>query len=162
MTAMYRNRGIQNIMNHPVSDLDIDEYCGMLFKAAKVLNKLAAKGEKVLVYCTTGASRSMTLLIVYFALFLKHPQWQNLDELERFLKQEEPRSTPNMAAAYKTVRDNVNFQKEIMKKLEDEEANRRKGMDDAERRKLLLALQDELDRLRRTRMAEEEQERLRL
>jgi len=162
MKAMYRNRGISQVLNHPVSDLDIDEYCGMLFKAAKVLNKLAAKGEKVLVYCTTGASRSMTLLIVYFALFLKHPQWQNLDELEKFLKQEEPRSTPNMAAAYKTVRDNVNFQKEIMKKLEDDENGKRKAMDDAERRKLLLALQDELDRLRRTRMAEEEQERLRL
>lgn len=137
---MYRNRGINNVLNHPVSDLDIDEYCGMLFKAAKVLNKLAAKGEKVLVYCTTGVSRSMTLLIVYFALFLKHPQWQNLDELEKFLKQEEPRSTPNMAAAYKTVRDNVNFQKEIMRKLEEDENARRKSMDEAERRKLLLAL----------------------
>ena len=67
-----------------------------------------------------------------------------------------------MAAAYKTVRDNVNFQKEIMKKLEEDENARRKAMDEAERRKILLALQDELDRLRRTRMAEEEQERLRL
>jgi len=61
-----------------------------------------------------------------------------------------------MAAAYKTVRDNQAFQREQMKKLEDEEARKRKEMDDAERRKQLLALQEELDRLRRTRMAEEE------
>jgi len=91
----------------------------------------------------------MTLLIVYFALFLKHPQWQNLDELERFIRAENPRAAPNMTACYKVIRDNQAFQKEQMKKLEEEEAARRKDMDDAERRKQLLALQEELDRLRR-------------
>lgn len=157
MKGLFRKRGVNNVENFPVSDLDLDEYCGMLFKAAKLLNKTCnTKGEKLFLQCSTGSSRTMTLIIVYLALFLKHPQWQNLDELERFVIQENPKAQANMAAAYKTVRDNQAFQREQMKKLEDEEARKRKEMDDAERRKQLLALQEELDRLRRTRMAEEE------
>jgi len=76
MEELFRNRGITNIQNFPVSDLDLNEYCGMLFKASKILNKLLnTRGERVFMHCSTGCSRSMTVLVVYFALFLKHPEW---------------------------------------------------------------------------------------
>jgi len=74
LKGLFRKRGVNNVENFPVSDLDLDEYCGMLFKAAKLLNKTCnTKGEKLFLQCSTGSSRTMTLIIVYLALFLKHP-----------------------------------------------------------------------------------------
>jgi len=66
-----------------ISDLDVDQYQGQLFKAAKILNTLIYKqGHKVFVSCTTGCSRATTLLIVYFAMFCRHPDWNNIQSLE--------------------------------------------------------------------------------
>ena len=66
--------------------------------------------QRVFVHCTTGSSRTCTLLIVYYALFCRHPQWQQLDIVEEFVRTQNIYSIPNMPAVKKVINDNLTFQ----------------------------------------------------
>jgi len=68
-----------------VSDIDEDQYCNDLFRAAMQLHDLRdIKQQKVYLNCTAGVSRGPTLFIVYLALFIKHKQWESVENLYQF------------------------------------------------------------------------------
>lgn len=74
-------------MESEVEDDIEDEYIEHLFRAAKRLDELVGKcktgdGEAVYVYDTNGATSAPTLVVVYLALFIKHPDWQDVYALQ--------------------------------------------------------------------------------
>ena len=89
MCNWYRNRGINTIVHDTVSDNLEAEYCDDLFRAAMKLYELRdVQGKNVYVNCTAGVSRAPTLVIVYFALFIKHKSWASVEELYNFVESE--------------------------------------------------------------------------
>ena len=126
----------------PVADNRIDEYCSHLFDAAKKLNSIlhggiiddaVARKDKVLVHCTTGASRSATLAMAYLALYVRHPSWNKLDELHAFIRSKNAKALPNLVAVQRVINLNLEFQN-LQKRLRDEEEEaRRRRLEEANR-----------------------------
>ena len=46
-----------------------------MFEACKVLHKYLENNHKVYIHCTSGYTRSSTLVIFYLALYLKSKNW---------------------------------------------------------------------------------------
>ena len=70
---MFRRNGISIYKNELVRDQTEEEYCLTLFKAAIALEDLVnVQGCHVFVHCFTGISRTPTLILLYWALFLRH------------------------------------------------------------------------------------------
>ena len=91
MKAMYSRSGISSYKTSQVSDAQLNEYVNNLFEAAKVLNEMLMEADnQVFLHCTTGISRSPTLVIVYLALFLRHKYWDSPKDLEEFVKKAYP------------------------------------------------------------------------
>ena len=84
---LLRQRGINQKINQPVDDsTNIENYAADLFEASKLLDNLTNKQNlKVFLHCTTGASRSSTLICVYYCLFCHHPDWQYTEKVEEFM-----------------------------------------------------------------------------
>lgn len=84
---LLRQRGINQKINQPVDDsVNIENYANDLFEASKILENMTGKQNlKVFVHCTTGASRSATLICVYYCLFCRHPDWQFTEKVEEFM-----------------------------------------------------------------------------
>ena len=81
-----------------------------MFKAAIELEDLInAKGQHVYLHCNTGISRSPTLLLVYWALFLRHDCWDDPDEMAAFIKQNYELSMPNMKVVKQVIAHNNAF-----------------------------------------------------
>jgi protein-tyrosine phosphatase len=73
MLRMYKGRGINLVINYPVSDVKEDDYLEQLFEASQHMHELiGVKGQHVFVHCSSGVSRAPTLVVVYLALFLRH------------------------------------------------------------------------------------------
>ena len=89
--------------------------------------------QEVFLHCTTGISRAPTLVIVYLALFLRHKNWDNLNDLEAFVKSAFPQASPNMDAAQKCVEANRDFQAKQRKRYEKDLKNKKESKDEAER-----------------------------
>jgi protein-tyrosine phosphatase len=83
-----------------------------LYQAAQKLYQLQeVQKEKVYVHCTTGVSRSVTLVIVYLSLYMKHEHWNNLQLLKEFIESEyNNRNEPNLIAAQRVIDENKQFQ----------------------------------------------------
>jgi len=64
----------------------MENYAADLFEAAKVLENLINKQNlKTFLHCTTGASRSATLICVYYCIMCRHPDWQYTEKVEEFM-----------------------------------------------------------------------------
>lgn len=116
---------------------------------------------KVFLHCTTGASRSATLICVYYCLFCRHPEWQYSERVEEFLNTQNIHSQVNMCAVKKVIADNQKFQME-QKALREEEERLRKlkeAEDEAARRR--KREQEEAEYLRLKKLLEEEKEKIR-
>lgn len=87
ITQQYQNGGIQFSINEPVSDVEEDQYCNDLFRAAMTLHDLRdIKQKNVYLNCTAGVSRGPTLMIVYLALFIKHKDWESVEDLYQYVE----------------------------------------------------------------------------
>jgi protein-tyrosine phosphatase len=107
---MYRNRGIHNVVHSPVSDYFENEYCEQLFKASLILNELVnIKKLNVFCHCSAGISRGPTLFLCYLALFMKHPQWNNINELYSYIKHFYPFANPNLKVVKRVLEENKDF-----------------------------------------------------
>jgi len=163
MLRYYKSRGINLVVNYPVSDIKEKEYIEQLFQASQHLHDMIeVKGHHVYLHCAAGVSRSATLLLVYLALFLKHKHWDNLPELHKFIQQHYYLSFANILIAQKCIDLHRDFQSQQKINYEDEEERRRKAMEEAERQRQLKIAQEEAEKLRLQRLAEQEQEKLRL
>lgn len=163
MLRYYKSRGINLVVNYPVSDINEDEYIENLFQASQHLHDLIdIKGHHVFVHCSSGVSRAPTLVLVYLALFLQHKHWDNLTELHNFVLEYYHVSMANLIIAQKCIEVNREFQSKHRSNYEDEEERSRKAREEAERLRLLKIAQEEAERLRLQRLAEQEQEKLRL
>lgn len=111
MSQFYRNNGIRSFQNSPVKDIEHHEYAEQLFKAACILDTLVnEKGYNVMIHDTCGVSRTATLFLIYLALFLKHKSWNNIYELQKYLKVEYDKGVPNMEMVKTVVENNKDFQ----------------------------------------------------
>ena len=74
-------------IHESVSDNEENQYCLDLFRAAMALHDLRdIKNQQVYLNDTAGVSRCATLMIVYLALFIKHKNWQSVEDLYIFVE----------------------------------------------------------------------------
>jgi hypothetical protein len=159
----YKNRGINTIVHDPVSDNLEAEYCDDLFRAALKLYELRdLQGKQVYLNCSAGVSRAPTLMIVYLALFIRHPSWRSVEELYQWIEDQYEWQDANLKIAALVIHKHKEFQERQYKMfLEDEERKKREA-EEAERLKQLGIAQDEAERIRLLRLREAEAEKLRL
>ena len=137
------------VLNYPLSDVSEEEYQSQLFEAAQHLHEMVDKqGHHVLLCCSSGVSRAPTLALVYLALFLKHKHWNNVPELERFIKKSYIISRANTLVASQVGENNKEFQAQQKARYEDEDERRRLQREEEERQRLLKIEKDEAERLR--------------
>jgi hypothetical protein len=88
MKIWYKKNGINNHYHFPIADIDEEIYIENLYQGALLIHDLVdTQGLKLYLHCTTGVSRGPTLLLVYFALFCKHPNYSNFDSLYSYLEE---------------------------------------------------------------------------
>ena len=163
MTRIYKQYGINMVLNYPIADVKEEEYMEQLFEASLHLHDLIDKqGFHVYLHCSAGVSRGPTLAMVYLALFMKHKYWNNLKELKQWIKQQYLLSAANVPIAEKVIEHNKEFQMQQKLNFEDDEEKRRREAAEAERLRQLKLAQDEAERLRLQRLAEAEREKIRL
>ena len=73
------------------------------------------------------------MVIVYFAMFCRHPDWNNIQSLEQMVSSCNPRSSPNMLAIMQILQDNKAYQQEQLALREKEERDRLRHLNDQER-----------------------------
>lgn len=157
----YRNRGINVVVNSPVTDENTEFYAEQLFQAAQHLYDLIdVKGHKVYMHCVSGVSRGPTLLMCYQALFMKStlPVKEMCQELKRQYKY----AHPNIQMIQKVLDDNRSFLDKQRARYLEEEAKRKKEEEEQAMRDNLKRAKDEAEAIRLRRLKEEEAERLRL
>lgn len=163
MCNWYHNRGINSIIHDPVCDNMEAEYCDDLFRAAIKLYELnVIQGKKVFLNCTAGVSRGPTLLIIYLALFIRHPSWRNIEELYNYVEEQYEWQDANMKIAALVIHKNKDFQENQYKMFLEDEERRKREAEELERQRQLGNAQDESERIRLLRLREAEAEKLRL
>jgi len=104
MKNIYRKRGIREVHEHSISDgfdeipPDVDdegqglddaienEYCEQLLQVALFLNDLInKKNQTVFVHCTSGVSRSPTLIVVFLCMFIQVDDWYEPKKVESLI-----------------------------------------------------------------------------
>ena len=91
-------------------------------EAAVRLNDLInVRGLKVYLHDTSSITRDPTLAIVYICLFLRHPDWQDPEAVEKYVKQLHPIGEPNMFAVKNTIETYKHIQKAEAHKLWSDE-----------------------------------------
>ena len=160
---MFKRNGVSVYKNQLVRDQTEDDYCLTLFKAAVQLDELInGQGLHVFVHCFTGISRSPTLILLYWALFLRHPQWNDIPALEKDLISQIEDANPNTPIVEAVIMRNLGFQDQQRIKREEEEEERRNKIMQMDRKNQLKNMRDEAERLRKKRIAEAEAEKARL
>lgn len=161
--SMFRKAGINTVKNVPVRDFQHDECVACYFRAACELDQLInAQGQQVFVHCFTGMSRGPTLVILYWALFLRHEKWNDIGALADYLKTLYDLSTPNLEMVQSIIDNNQNFQNQQRLRQEEEDEARRAKIMKMDRMNQLKNMKDEYERLKRKRLAEAEAEKSRL
>lgn len=161
--AMFRKAGINVVKNVPIRDFQLEECQAAYFRAACELDKLInEQGQHVFVHCFTGISRAPTLVVLYWALFLRHEKWNDPGELARYLKGQYDLSHPNLEMVQTVVEGNQIFQNQQRLRQEEEDAARRAHIMKMDKMNQLKNMKDEYERLKRKRLAEAEAEKSRL
>lgn len=81
-----------------------------LIEGAKHLDYMINdKKLTVYVHCNSGVTRAPSVAIAYLCLFLKHPQWQDPKEVEKFVRSHHTVSTPNMLVTEKCIKQNAHI-----------------------------------------------------
>ena len=90
--------------HEPVSDIDDRTYFDDLLRVVVRLHekKTEHKGE-IFIHCSSGVSRSPTLLLVYLALYIKHKHWRSVEDLYDFLESEYRYQDANKVIAYQVI-----------------------------------------------------------
>mmetsp|Transcript_5298 Transcript_5298/g.8928 ORF Transcript_5298/g.8928 Transcript_5298/m.8928 type:complete len:295 (+) Transcript_5298:843-1727(+) len=128
MLRFYKSVGINLVLNFPVSDVREEEYIDQLFQACMHLHDMIdVKGHHVYLHCSTGVSRAPTLALVYLALFLKHKHWNNLGELQRYIRHIYYPSMANLKIAQMVIDKHRDFQSRQKLNYVDEEERRKKA-----------------------------------
>jgi len=108
---MFRKSGINTCKNVPIRDFQHDECSACYFRAVCELDKMInEQGQHVFVHCFTGISRAPTLIILYFALFLRHEKWNDIGELAKYLESQYDLSHPNLEIVQSIIDNNQLFQ----------------------------------------------------
>ena len=129
MQQFYRNKGINQIVNYPITDENVDVYAAALFIGAQHLYDLIdVKGLKVYLHDVTGVSRAPTLFLCYQALFNKTKL--SLPEASKKLKQMYELSNPNLKVIQKVLDDNKAFMEKQKSKSLDDDKQRQKDEED--------------------------------
>jgi energy-coupling factor transporter ATP-binding protein EcfA2 len=97
--------------------------------------------------------------MVYWALFLRHKDWNDIPKLEEDIVMIYDLANPNAYMVEKVVEKNQNFQDEQRKLREHEDEDRRNKILKMERMDQLKNMRDEAERLRKKRLAEAEAEK---
>jgi hypothetical protein len=107
-------------------------------------------------------SRAPTLIILYWALFLRHEKWNDIAELAKYLRSQYDLSTPNLEMVQSIIENNQNFQNQQRLRQEAEDEARRAQIMKMDRMNQLKNMKEEYERLKRKRLAEAEAEKSRL
>lgn len=160
--SMFKRQGFNIIKNLPTPDLHEEDYIQYIVTAATELNDLINnRGQKVFIHCYTGISRAPTVIIAYLALFLRHPAWNDLEELRTYLRRYYGMGEPNMRAVKLCIERNQAIQNRERKRYEAD-LERQRLLDEEQRRKdRMKSDADEAERLRLKRLAEAEAEKIR-
>ena len=160
----FGENGIREVHHVPCDDSRMSTYVPNLYQAAQKLYQLQDQQKhKVYVHCTTGVSRSVTLVIVYLALYMKHKDWADVQLLKEFVESEyNNRNEPNLMAAQRVIDENRQFQEKQVNKLQEDKDKIEKMRLDWERKKQMFILQNEAEMIRLSRIVEEEEEKLRV
>ena len=114
------------------------------------------------VHCFTGISRTPTLILLYWALFLRHQDWNDIPDLEKDIISQYDLANPNTTIVEQVICKNVCFQDKQRKHREEEDEARRNNIMQMDRINQLKNMRDEAERLRKKRIAEAEGEKARL
>jgi len=72
-----------------------------LEKLVQSINK--EQGQRVFIYDTNAVLEAPAAIIVYLALFCRHPEWNNIEALKTFCKQYYKDIMPNMPVIAKCI-----------------------------------------------------------
>lgn len=159
----FRRFGISAVKNIKVWDTYESKYISDLFEAAVELDNMINKQNlHVFVHCNTGISRGPTLVILYFALFLRHEKWNDIGELEHYIMNEYNICNPNTDIVEEVLRLNATFQNEQKQRQQEEDEARRNKIMQMDRMNQLKNMKDEYERLKRKKLAEADAEKSRL
>ena len=138
---LYRSKGINQVVNYPITDENMETYCQQLLQGCHHLyDLLDAKKHRVYLHDTTGVSRAPTLFLCYRALYVK--SGLPLRDMYKELKKQYPFAMPNLKAIRKVLDDNKAFhEKQKARFLEDEK--RRKREEEEERMRANLKKQQD-------------------
>lgn len=64
---------------------------------------------RVFLNCTNGVSRAPTLAVLYLTLFVRHEKWDNLEELERYVKRFYPMANANLDIIERIIDEHSEF-----------------------------------------------------
>ena len=112
--------------------------------------------------CTAGVSRAPTLMLIYLALFIRHPSWRNVEELYEYVEDEYEWQDANLKIAALVIHKNKAFQENQYKMYLEDEERRKREAEELERQRQLGNALDESERIRLLRLREAEAEKLRL
>ena len=87
MISLYNQHDIKTVIYHPVSDSNTQKYAMKTFAATQYLHGMRKKGYKVFIHCSTGVSRAPTVVLAYLTLYKRVNNWNNVDEVNMFLKE---------------------------------------------------------------------------
>ena len=170
----FRRHGVKTYYRFGLSDDDDEQYSQDLFEAQQILSDLVEnKQEKVYVHCTTGITRSPSVICAYGSLNMINADWKNPEAMERIVSDCHRYSEPNMRVVTKCISDNRWYTDEILEKrrkleldkerLRREEEAYRLSLDKITKQEKTKLLRQREDYLRREKeRIRAEQERIRL
>lgn len=151
---IYQECNMDSVINVPVNDCYEELFEQQLIDAAIELHKMATIQQlKVFVHCTTGYNRAPAVMIAYLCLFMQHPDWQDVDAVAKWLKDQYSASYPNLRMVKMAIEHHRHLTKEENERLKQEEDEKLKRSQEE-----IMRLQAEEIR-KRMRQAEEERQR---
>ena len=101
-------------------------------------------------------------MIVYLALFIKHKDWQSVEELYQYVENQYRWQDANLKIAKMVIERNKDFQNKQYQLFLEEEERKKREAEEAERQRLLNANMSDAERERLRKLKAEEEEKLRL
>ena len=90
---------------------------------------------------------------------MKHPQWNNINELNTYVKLFYPFANPNLKVVKLVLDEIIDYIDKQKALWEEEQRRRQKEIEDANRKKKQMEFKEEYERLVRLRQSEAEKEK---